>query len=617
MRAFRLLLFLLLSVAFLFPVSNVFSQGMPQDSNGVFQDWYRDFYAKAAEAQKAGPAASSQRWGGIAAKCKLGNATGGAATGGTATDPFQSGMGFFETKDNANKILYCGKKSKNSITFEDQLNAAMYNAHAYDPGGANPDKCDANGNNPGRIDYKARGELLVKHPLAVPVNLAVWCVANQAQNMLPLFCMYAVRLFGMLLIIEFVWMAMNWILKAASLGQIIDGLVTKIHVWTFLGCFILTGFYGFTNENWMYTIFSSFNQIGETVVENIFTDMASNTTNPQGNPVSAKDLSSLSVVTNNQTGLVGNTDFLAGEALSPGSFFAMGIMVISSVWSKVSFGFDIVSLLIIPVLIFVTPIILATFSKMVADIALTMLEGYLGLGIMLVLIAFGAARWGTDYIQKVLLYGVMMGFKLLCLYSLFGIGVRMMAYVALSVHYVQGMGDFITALFSMLAITLMMSFLFHRLPQAAGALFAGSPTMSFGQLLKDTMENIEGGNKALSLVGKAAGKVAGAAGKYSGATKQLSNLKAAAGKKVSGSFNKISGSSGGGGKVKKESEKSKGGSDKKKGGDDKKEGKGKAGAAAAKKAGSQFSAQALKDMGDDAPSTGNFITPDVKPPGDD
>jgi len=314
MRAFRLLLFLLLSVAFLFPVSDVFSQGMPHDSNGIFQDWYREFYTKAAEAQKAGPEASSKRWGGIAAKCKLGD----------GNNAFESGMGFFETKDNANKILYCGKKKKSSITFEDQLNAAMYNAHAYDPGGANPDKCDANGNNPGRIDYRARGELLVKHPLAVPVNLMVWCVANQAQNMLPLFCMYAVRLFGMLLIIEFVWMAMNFILKAASLGQIIDSIVTKIHVWTFLGCFILTGFYGFTNENWMYTVFNSFNQIGETVVENIFTDMASNTTNPQGNPVSAKDLSSLSVVTNNQAGLVGNGDFLAGEALSPGSFFCNG-----------------------------------------------------------------------------------------------------------------------------------------------------------------------------------------------------------------------------------------------------------------------------------------------------
>lgn len=507
---------------------------------------------------------------------------------GTKSNDITARLGYLATKADTNKVLKRG--SGESVSLEDRMEAALYMAQPVDSGHG------------GTLDYQNRGELLVKHPLALPINLIAWCVAVKAQELIPMFCTQAVRLFSILLILEWTWMGINFVLKAGGLGPIIDGLVTKLHLWGFVGSFILTGYYGFTNTNWLYSIFNSFNAIGEIVVTSIYDDMQNNNTDPSGGKLSLSDLSSKHIIVATSGTPASSTtapgESLPGEALSPGSYFAMGILVLGSLWSKIAFNFDIVSFLLVPLIVFITPIVLVSFAKMVADITMTMLEGYIGMGMLMILMAFGAARWGKDYIQKVLLYGVMMGFKLMCLYCIFMVGVRMMAYISISTWYVQGSSDFIVCVVCMLSITMLLSFVFQRLPQAGGALFGGSPTMSFGQFMKDTMGNAEAGNMALKASSGAISMGAKGLGKATGATKALKGV----GSKISAKL--------GDSKLGKAMMQAKGSSSSSAGG-------GSKGGKSATKASLSEVKKNYSDIMEDAPSTGNFILPTVSPPGDD
>lgn len=407
---------------------------------------------------------------------------------------------------------------KHHVSFQDQLNVGLYGASGLDSGAGLNYKPGSTAPQPGSFsaDYLRRGELLVYHPLAAPVNLMMWCVALEAQAALPFMVSHAVRLFTLLMILEFIWMTINFVLKSDTIGELLDALITKGHVWAITASMILTGYYGFREDNWGYAIFSSFNKIGVEAVQTIYLSYK-DATNPD--PLDP-NLSSLDTSTGSGAATM-SKDLMAGEALSPGSFFAMGVLMLTTIWQKVSFNiFNPINLLYIFLCLLITPILVMMFSKMVADICLVVLEGYLGTGILLILVAFGATRFGQEFLQRVIVYFTILGFKLLSCYFLFAVGIRMMSYSVISLHFSNGgLLNFIESLMAMLGIMLLMGFLFHRLPSAAANFMGGSPMLSFGLLLGDTMENLSPATKMLS----AAGKGAKFAAKKSGATKAFSN----------------------------------------------------------------------------------------------
>lgn len=411
---------------------------------------------------------------------------------------------------------------KNNVSFQDQLNVGLYGASGIDSGKGLSYKPGESSPTPGSYsaDYLRRGELLVYHPLAAPVNLMVWCIALEAQNALPSMVSHAVRLFTLLIMLEFIWMSVNFVLKFDSLNELIDALITKSHVWGISGSIILTGYYGFQENNWGYAIYSSFNKIGVEAVENIYLNYKDASNPDEITP----SLSSLDTLSGNP-GTSSANDILAGEALSPGSFFAMGVLMLTTIWEKVKFNIFLpITLLYLFLCLLITPVIIMMFSKMVADICLVVLEGYLGTGILLILVAFGATRFGQEFLQRVIVYFVLMGFKLIACYFLVAVGIRMMSYTVISLHFTTDLMQFITSLLSMLGITLLMGFLFHRLPSAAANFMQGAPMFSIGLLLGDTMENL---SPVTKILGASKNSLAFAANK-SGATKSFNNAKSKA-----------------------------------------------------------------------------------------
>ncbi len=592
---------------------------------GILSTWLEELLHVAHEAEQEGGTQSHEQWKSVEERCGVTGGGGGhgpTTDGGVAKEGLTSkdahkALVFIATREDTLRWKYKGdydSHSSETVTLEERMHAAMVSANMF------KDKVSGVTADPDEkhLDYQNRGELLVKHPLSVPINLAVWCIAVKAQELLPMFCSQAIKLFTLLLILEFTWMGIQFVIKAADLGQIIDGIVTKMHIWTFSGCLIISAYYGFTNTNWMYSVFSSMNQIGEDVVKALVVDMqkapagASHTSSvfrdEHGNEVTDPNvwLSSRNIAAADYAAAPDGTEKSAapGEALSPGSYFAMCILVISSIWSKITVNFSLQSLLFIPVALFVTPIILVSFLKMAADIALTMLEGYLALGLLVILVAFSACRWGSEYFQKAVLYCVMMGFKLICMYTVFIVGVRMMSYVAVSTWYVKSTGDYIVCIMTLLAMVMLISFIFQRLGAMAMGIFGGSPILSFGQLTKDTMDNASGGAMPFRAVGKL-GKYSGKAAKWSGKKLGINN-------KISAKYNSMKNSTKGWAKEKLGMQQS-----------PPKPPKTSAEKKAIKEKKAQSSAQkkevkeGFKGMLDDTPSGGNQILPSVSPPGDD
>ncbi len=540
---------------------------------------------------------------------------------------------FIATREETLKFLHKPTNSGDTITLEDRMQASMVNAHMYKEHNADgTEKALYSGEKP--LDYQNRGELLVKHPLSVPINLAVWCIAVKAQELLPMFCSQAIKLFTLLLILEFTWMGVQYVIHFADIGQIIDGIVTKMHMWTFSGCVILTVYYGFSNSNWMYSVFSSMNQIGEDVVtvlvadmqtkpagatgDTVFRDEHGNEVKDELNPDGSVKKSGEEIWLSSKN--IGAVEYAAapkdknptpGEALSPGSYFAMCILVITSIWSKITVNFSLQSLLFIPIAIFVTPIILVSFLKMAADIALTMLEGYLAIGLLAILVAFSACRWGSEYFQKAILYCVMMGFKLICMYTVFIIGVRMMSYVSISTWFVKSTGDYIVCIMTLLSMVMLVSFIFQRLGAMAMALFGGSPLLSFGQLVKDSMDNASAGAMPFKALGKGAkygGKLAKWSGKKLGINAKLGKAKNAT---KDWGRNKLNSARDKVGLPQKQAKPPKSPEEKKAAKKKEKEKK------AEKDKVKNEVKEGLKGSLDDTPSGGNMLLPTVNPPGDD
>jgi hypothetical protein len=585
MKALRLLFLVFFFQLYLFPSI--------ASSDDAFKEWFQEFADRENLAAQAGQDiaagnswqsmdadghiitnAASPRWGRVASLC-------------TSNTVGYSDVHIIRTKKEANHLIYSDSRKIKDISVTDQISAAMEYPDMYKRTGEKP-------------SYRFRGELLNRHPIAVPINMMMICIAYHAQKVLPIFAHAAAHLFKLLMTIEFAWMGANWVMKQADLDAIIDALTAKMHLLSFIGCLIITGNYGFTNENWLYTIISSFSQIANDLSLQILNHMEDPTINSipmvqELSVISAADPSDPGFPTTCSTdpgdcsGGAGKA--ISGELISPGSFMALGIMVITQLWSRLSGKFDLQWLLLIPIFLLVTPMILWSFGKMAADILLTVLETYLGMGMLLILMAFSASRWGGDYLQKVLLYAVMMGFKLITMSVLFVIAVRMMGYVSYALNDVHGLGNLLSALLSMIGIMCLITFLFNRLPAASGALFGGAPSLSFGQFTKDSLEFLEGGKKIIGGAAKGSYKLGRLATGKTGVSAMAKGVAKKAASKLPIVGGHFSGSSGHGAGGKRD-------------------------AKSAVKGGVKGVVGALKGALDDNPSTNNFITPNIDAPSD-
>lgn len=274
---------------------------------------------------------------------------------------------------------------------------------------------------------------------------------------------YAERLFWLLVLVDFGWTGVIYVLEKNDIAEIVTSLVKKT--------FTIGFFWGLLkfSDSWIPAIINSFRQIGTTVgkVSSVTPDGIAST----------------------------------GFELAKGAFVIMRNLG----------TFDAI-VVVFPVTLVAIVTFLA-FLFVAAQLLVTLVESYIAVGGGVILLGFGGSRWTTDFATKYLQYSVGTGLKLMIIYLIVGTGQTLFDSLMLDPN------NLIETTLAAMGSALVYAYLAIQVPQIASSMMSGSPSMTAGSLAGTAITlgaAIAGAGAATAATAASAG--AGGVGAAAGAT---------------------------------------------------------------------------------------------------
>lgn len=294
----------------------------------------------------------------------------------------------------------------------------------------------------------------------------------------------ATMVFGMLVLIEFTWFAMQMTLKKAELSEIITSLMFKVVAIGFFFTLLLNA------PTWIPLISQSFMQAGATI---------SGTTVEQFSPsaIISRGLDAAALLV------------AAQQADAPGT------------WELLTSPGQAGAALLTSIIIGLAALMLViAFAILALQFLVALLESYIVLGAGALLLGFSGSRWTMSFSEKYLGYSVSVGAKLLVVMVLVGFGTTFADGVIAHWNTLRagtGAGGIkIVDYLAVLAGSVLFGAMSFMLPSLAGSLLNGAASMSLGNTAGAASSAVmpvaglasAGAGAALGVAAGAAGKIA-------------------------------------------------------------------------------------------------------------
>lgn len=235
---------------------------------------------------------------------------------------------------------------------------------------------------------------------------------------------YAQNLFWALVLVDFGWSAVIYVLEKSDFMEIATSMAKKIFSVGFFWMLLKM------SDTWIPAIINSFRQIGTTV---------------------------------------GNV-----SSVTPDGIATTGFELAKSSFQIMK---DLNTLEAIAVVFPVTLIAIVMFLSFLfvaAQLLVTLIETYICVGAGVILLGFGGSRWTTDFATKYLQYAVGTGLKLMILYLIVGAGQTLFDQIMLDPD------NLIETCLAAMGSALVYAYLAIQIPAIAQAMISGSPSLTAG-----------------------------------------------------------------------------------------------------------------------------------------
>ncbi|RWA52423.1 hypothetical protein AU476_17820 [Cupriavidus sp. UYMSc13B] len=125
---------------------------------------------------------------------------------------------------------------------------------------------------------------------------------------------------------------------------------------------------------------------------------------------------------------------------------------------------------------FMALLIFLAFLWVAAQLLVTLVESYIAIGLGVILLGFGGSRWTTDFATKYLQFAVGTGIKLMLLYAIVGGGQTLFSGLLIDPE------ELIKSCMVILGVSFVFTYLAINIPQLSASMMSGSPNMTAGGL---------------------------------------------------------------------------------------------------------------------------------------
>jgi type IV secretion system protein TrbL len=331
--------------------------------------------------------------------------------------------------------------------------------------------------------------------IAVPAdqpNMVLQQFANAQAQWMTVAMKYANTLFGLLAIIEFVWLWSVLAMEGPDMTTILATTIKKMMTVGFFYALLMFADVGpFGTQGWIPAIINSFTRIG---IESA---------NASGAAISSAGLTPAGIM---YQGVEIATKLVKGFSSNFLSYipgFTMGASIITVLASM---------------------IVLLAYCMITLSFIMAKIESFIVLGAGLIFLGFGGSRWTSNYVERYLALAVSTGVRLMVLYMIIGLGQGFGNQWMQAAANAGSTDSGIQTMFGIVCGAITFMGVAWKVPSMVAGVLGGSLQMSGGDAIAPAMTLAAGaatagaavasGGAALAAAGaaSAAGGAAGAAG---------------------------------------------------------------------------------------------------------
>jgi type IV secretion system protein TrbL len=228
---------------------------------------------------------------------------------------------------------------------------------------------------------------------------------------------YANDLFYLLLALDFVWLALTWVLTRKTFDELLPTFIRKVLVYGFFLALLVNA------GTWIPAIVNSFQQVGTNV-----------SAVPPLTPSTLVDIGdslAYGIVTGDYAGVA---KYVPGATVPPapatttsgtssGATCNWYVLCLNKAVDTVTMSVKeaLNALMFFLISLIFAGITWVAFILMAFDLMITLIEAYVIMGVGVFFLGFGASRWTTKFADGVLNYAVSVGVKLMMLYIIIGV----------------------------------------------------------------------------------------------------------------------------------------------------------------------------------------------------
>jgi type IV secretion system protein TrbL len=338
---------------------------------------------------------------------------------------------------------------------------------------------------------------------------------------------YANHIFYMLLTVDFVWLALTWVLTRKTFDEMLPSFIRKVMVYGFFLMLVVNA------GTFLPAIINSFTDMGTNIagVPSLTPSTLVNTGNALAYGIVTGDYSAVQKYVPGAT--VPAAPAQPAGSSSSGTACKWYTLCLNKAVNAVG---DTISSALTKIEFFLIALIFAgitwiAFLLMAVDLLITLIESYVVLGVGVIFLGFGASRWTTKFADGILNYAVSVGVKLLMLYLVIGALITAVLPTVVSqlmANAQSGDGALNSLLLGGAGVVLMLM-LSKSIPSKAQSLLSGAAALGAAHAIQEVTNSASSGKSAAGLGARGVlGTAAGAAGLSKG---------------VSGVYSKIAGGS--------------------------------------------------------------------------
>lgn len=319
---------------------------------------------------------------------------------------------------------------------------------------------------------------------------------------------YANDIFYTLLLVDFVWLALTWVLSRKTMDEMLPSFIRKVMVYGFFLALLINA------GTWLPAIVNGFQQMG--------TGLGGVPTMTPSTLVDTGDALAYGIVTGDYGAV---QKYVPGVTVPPApantSSGSSGVqcnwytLCLNKAAAAVSdtIGSGLAKLEFFIIALIFAGLTWIAFLLIAIDLLITLIEAYVVLGAGVIFLGFGASRWTTKFADGILNYAVSVGVKLMVLYLVIGTLLNAVVPTVVSqlmVNASSGTG----ALNSLLvggAGVLLMLMLSKSIPSKAQSLLSGVAALSGAHALQEVRNTSTAAGFAGQSVGAPLGFVGGRA----------------------------------------------------------------------------------------------------------